>query len=423
VEPSGGAQTGPPLEPTSRSERIATLDILRGFALLGILLVNLELFFGSYYAYVLNDLPTAPLDLWTKRFIQFFAEGKFYSIFAFLFGMGMAIFQSRSQAKGIRFVPIYSRRLLVLLGFGLVHAFFLWTGDILIIYSVLGFIILFLFRNRRPRTLLVWAAIFLTVPILINGGSAGLMALGSASPEGAAMIDEVLQQQVTQYEALRAQADAVYSTGTWLEVTAQRTRDMGFVATLLPFIGFNVLAMMLAGFAAGRAGIQNRLDELRPQLRRAMLWGFIIGVIGNALYVYFAGASSRVELSLTTFISTTGQTLGAPALAIFYMSALTLATLQPPGSVRALPMAAAGRMAITNYLAQSLLLTTVAYGYGFGLYGLRAAWYIPIALGLWLLQLGFSSWWLRRFQFGPVEWFWRVLTYWRAEPFRKAQAA
>ncbi len=416
------AQPAAALAPTARAERVPTLDILRGFALFGILLVNLGLFFSSYYAYILGHTPENALDLWSVRFIQFFAEGKFYSIFAFLFGAGIAIFMQRAQAKGVPFVRVYSRRLLVLLGFGIIHALLIWTGDILILYSLLGFIVIFLFRKMKPRRLLIWAAVCLAVPVLINVLSGAAMMMGRAAIGEAAMA-ETMNAGTAMYAEMQAQADLAYSGGSWLEATRFRMREMSTVLTLLPFMGFNVLAMMLAGFAAAKAGVHTRLHELRPQLRKVMYWGLAIGLLGNALYVYFAIGASRANITLPTVISTTGQTLGAPALALFYMAAITLLTLDPPWRQRAAPVAAAGRMAITNYLAQSLIMSTIAYGYGFGLYGLRPAWFLPIALVTWLIQLAWSSWWLRRFQYGPVEWFWRLLTYGRAEPLRVARTA
>ena len=410
------------LSPTPSRERIVTLDILRGFALFGILVVNMELFTHSMYDYTVGaiaDLP--PLDRVVRLFVAFFFEGKFYSIFSFLFGAGMALMMQRSAEKGVAFVPIYTRRMLALLAIGLIHAYFIWVGDILIAYSVIGFLVLIFFRNRRPRTLLIWAVIGLGLPILINLGLWGLVGVGRAAVGEEAMAQQ-MAGQVANYLAQDAQADAAYATGSFLEVTRQRVMDMRFVFSTWPFLIFNVLAAYLAGLAAGKAGLFANLAQRRDFLRRALNWGLVIGLIGNALYVVCGYYSLRVSPSLLSWLSTTGQTFGAPALAAAYMAGIALLALDGGRRARMRPLADAGRMALTNYLAQSIICTLLFYGYGFGLYGIGQAAGFLVAIAIYSLQLLWSGWWLKRFLFGPFEWLWRVITYWSVQPMRRVVA-
>ena len=145
----------------------------------------------------------------------------------------------------------------------------------------------------------------------------------------------------------------------------------------------------------------------------------IIGLIGNGIYVYFGQQANRAMPSLVNLISLAGQTFGAPALALFYMASLTLLAERPVWRGRLAPLANAGRMALTNYLLQSLVCTILFYGYGFGLYGrIGAAGGIVLTAAIFLVQVALSTWWLGRFRFGPMEWLWRTLTYGKRQEMR-----
>jgi uncharacterized protein len=406
--------------PVRPSLRILTIDILRGFAIFGILLVNMELFNQSALNMVADlNPPATPLDQLARWFIAFFAEGKFYSIFSFLFGLGMAIQFRRAEERNARFGRFWLRRMAVLLLFGLVHAFFIWTGDILILYAVLGMFLL-LWRKAQPRTLLIWAVVFLMLPLLLNAALVGLAELGRMSAGEEAMA-QVFQQQLAGYAAAAAEADRIYATGNYLQITAQRARDMVLMFSIWPFMAFNVLAMMILGLYAGKRRIFDDIPGHLPLIRRVWLWGLVIGLIGNGMYVYFGEQSTRAMPSVTSLLSIAGQTFGAPALALFYMATLTLLAERADWRQRLLPLANVGRMALTNYLLQSLICTTLFYGYGFGLYGMIGiAAGVALTVAIYLLQIAFSTWWLHRFRFGPMEWLWRTLTYGHRQPMRLA---
>ena len=406
--------------PTPPSQRIQIIDILRGFAIFGILLVNMALFNHAIYAQALGlDEASGTLDRLARWGIQFFAEGKFYSIFAFLFGLGLAIQYRRAQEYATRFVPFFLRRMTVLLGIGLIHAYLFWIGDILILYAVLGVVVLLLFRNCRPRTLLIWTVVFLIVPLIINGALLGLVAIGRATPDGAAAVNTALAEQQRSYQALSAQADQVYASGSFAEITRQRVQDMTFIYFTWPFMAFNVLAMLLLGLYAGARRIFDDIPHHLPFMRRLWLWGLIVGVIGNLAYVIAGQVANRSDPSPQLILALIGQTFGAPALSIFYMISLVLLAQTATRERRLLPLASVGRMAISNYLLQTLICTTLFYGYGFGLYGqVGATAGVLLTIAIYALQIPLSVWWLRHFRFGPVEWLWRSLTYGQRQPMR-----
>ena len=408
--------------PVLPTQRVQTIDVLRGFALLGILLVNMELFTNSVYAMVNGMLPIdSRADQWARWFISFAAEGKFYSTFSFLFGLGMAIQYARAQEREVPFVPVWLRRMGILLVIGTLHAYLIWVGDILMLYAVLGVVLLIFFRNRKPRTLLIWTVIFLIIPLLINAGLWGLIELARMAPEGAEMIDAVFAEQELVVLAQMAQADVAYATGNFLEITAQRVRDMNFMYTTIPFLGFNVLAMFTLGLYAGKRRIFFAIEENLPLIRRVLAWGLIVGVLGNGLYVVMIEDMSRSQLSGQLVLAVLGQTIGAPALALAYMSGLTLFFRTGAGRRLLSPLSFVGRMALTNYLLQSIICTLIFYNYGLGLYGtVGAAAGLGLALVIYLLQIPWSMWWLGRYRFGPMEWLWRWLTYGKRPAMQKA---
>jgi len=409
------------LGPVRPSKRFDIIDILRGFAIFGVLLVNMEFFNNSFYAMVIGEYDIhSTLDQIGRWIIAFFGEGKFYSTFSFLFGLGMALQLARAEEKGQRFVPFYLRRMFVLLLIGLVHAYLFWVGDILILYSVLGTVLLLFFRKRRPKTLLIWAIIFLLVPILLNVGLYGLTALGGMTPEGEEMMAQVFEEQTRVMIEADAQADLVYAAGTFAEITQQRIEDMKYVFTTWPFMGFNVLAMFMLGLYAGKRKLYENSPENMALWRKVWLWGLIIGVIGNFIYVFFSEGANRSVPSTQLLISLIGQTLGAPALALFYMTSLVLLFQREVWRPRLMPLSYVGRMALTNYLLQTVICTTLFYGYGFGLYGgIGITGGILLTIVIYALQIPFSKWWLSRFRFGPMEWLWRSATYMKLQTIKK----
>jgi uncharacterized protein len=270
--------------------------------------------------------------------------------------------------------------------------------------------------------MLIWVLVLLIVPLLMYAALFSLTALGAQSIGEEAMA-ALLDEQMAVYRDLAAAADVAYATGSYAAVTAQRAADMNLVFTTLPFISPNVLAMMLLGLYAGKRRLFADLPSHLPLVRKLWWWSLAVGLLGNAMFVYFGENSSRTAPSPALLLSLMGQTFGAPALAIFYMTSIALLTQRENWARRFAPLASVGRMALTNYLLQSIICTTLFYGYGFGLYNrVGSAGGILLTLLIYSLQVLFSVWWLRRFQFGPMEWLWRTLTYGRRQPMALAQA-
>jgi uncharacterized protein len=408
--------------PTQQSERIQIVDILRGFALFGILLVNMAIFSQPFQAILFPADPELPWYDWTATWlIHFLAEGKFYAMFSMLFGLGMILLMERIEARGRRFAPFYMRRLLALLLIGLVHAFLIWPGDILIIYALLGFPLL-LFRNAKPRTLLIWVVILIAIPLLFMAAATGLVALGAMTPEGAQMIEQSFAATKAGYLADVARGEIVYAGGNFLEITAQRAYDYSSMGLISFFVlGFNILAMFLVGAWFGKRRIFADLAAHRPFLRRLLVLGLVMGLLGNAIYATLIMGIPRYDASLELLMATVAQGIGAPLLMLGYVAAISLLALRPAWGRRLAVLAPVGQMALTNYLLESIIATTIFYGYGLALFGqVGAAWGIVLTVAIYLLLIPFSHWWMKRFRYGPAEWLWRSLTYGKRQPMRRS---
>jgi uncharacterized protein len=408
--------------PVHQAERIQIVDILRGFALFGILFVNMTIFSHPMQAVVLPADPSLP---WHDRaalwLIHALGEGKFYTLFSLLFGLGLFLQMERIEARGGRFVPLYLRRLLVLLGIGLVHTFLIWMGDILNEYALLGFLLI-LFRKAKPRPLLIWIVILIVLPILFDAAITGLVSWASTIPEAAPQIEQSFAEVEAGFMADMQRAYQVYSSGNFAEITAQRAYDY-FSMGLAGFgvMGFNIMAMFLLGLYFGKREIFKNLEAHRVLFRRLLIWGLLIGLTGNLLYATLVMPISRIYLTGTLLLATTAHTIGAPLLMLAYVSAFCLLALNPVWGKRLQALAPLGQMALTNYLMQSIVCTLIFYGYGLGLFGkVGAAAGIGLTLVIYLLQIPFSHWWMKRFQYGPAEWLWRSLTYLKLQPMKRS---
>jgi uncharacterized protein len=381
------------MRPVSQSERIQILDILRGFAVFGILAVNIGGFASPAFfpGYLPPEMPW--YDELAEKLMLFFAEGKFYTIFSFLFGLGFSVQLARAEAKGKDVRSFYPRRLWVLFGLGLLHTLLFWIGDILRLYALLGFALL-AFRKRSNRTLFIWAGIFFALSFLMLGLIGGPQGSNEAIPGV-----DILQM-----------ARQVYNSNSFFSVVIFQ-----FFSGLVSFVfialaqGLSVMALFLLGLLAGRMKFFENLPEQRASFQKIILLGLLIGLAFNSLFVF-------VE---NNWISALGFTIGAPALAAVYVSGLSLLSLKASGAKLLTPISKVGRMALSNYVFQSILCSILFNGYGFGLYekvGPAGLWGIVFAI--YLCQIPLSGWWLSRFQFGPLEWVWRSLTYGQKQPFR-----
>jgi uncharacterized protein len=402
--------------PLAAHERIATVDILRGFALFGILLVNMALFKAPAISQASATTSTSLLDQIAAQAINIFAEGKFFTLFSFLFGLGFSIQLLRAQERGEPFAPFYLRRLLVLLLIGIAHATLLWYGDILVSYALIG-VFLIPFRNRAPRTLLIWSVALLVGMTLLLGAGIVAVEIQRADPVGGSALIEAEQEQLRSTEAEIARDTALYRDGSYAELVATRTfAPVGLIYNLVTQ-GIPILAMFLLGLYTGKRGILAHVSEHHTLLRRVRFWGLLLGLLLSVLLVI---AQARLSLFAGFAALLLAHSLTGPLLALGYAATVALYAEDPRRRARLAPVGAAGRMALTNYLLQTLICTTIFYGYGAGLFGeVGAALGVLLTVAIYVLQLLWSVWWLRRFQFGPVEWLWRTLTYGRAQRLRR----
>lgn len=342
-------------------------------------------------------------DRVTETVLDLFVTGKFLAIFAFLFGYGMVLFRDRAWAKGRRFSPVYCRRLLVLAAFGLLHGWFIWFGDILFHYALLGGALL-LFRNSRSNTDLAIAIILLLlVPLLllISGAAASVPEL---TPEFEASVRRWI-----------ARDQAVYGNGSYVEVLPQRFMDWRISAFNHLVFYPQILAMFLFGTYFAKRGLLHDPSAHRVTLVNIAWLTAAIGVpltFGTPLLRKMAGGG---WMALVNQLDVFRQLVGAPVLGLFYITMLTFWLTRRPRMQTVLsPIANVGRMAFTNYIVQSVICTLIFYGYGLGWYGkVGPASNALLALLIFVLQTAFSNWWFGRFRIGPLEWVWRVLTYGR----------
>ncbi|MDP2207732.1 MAG: DUF418 domain-containing protein [Bacteroidota bacterium] len=400
------------IRPTQPAERIQLLDVLRGFALFGILLVNMDYFIHPFQT-ILLPLPetVAGIDRAVAWFVKFIAEGKFYSIFSFLFGYGFTMMMMRSEVNQTNFLPIISRRYIVLFIIGLVHAFFIWVGDILALYSLLGFVLI-LFRKAKPKTLIIWVIVLLAIPLILLLFGAAAIELGKSVPQGREEIEKSFAQQEAMYKKDIDRAYEVYSTGNFGEIIEQRAYDMRFMSFATIFIGPSVFAMFLIGMYFGKRQILQNLTSNIQLFKKIFWWGLIIGVIGNFVYATLILPLPRFEPTFTLFIASFGQVVGAPALSLFFIAAFALLLNSNQNNNWLNYLAAPGRMALSSYFMQSIICTLIFYGYGLGLFGkVGKVTGLILVIVIYGSQIFITNWWMKKFQYGPAEWLWRWLTY------------
>lgn len=406
------ALSRPVIGPVLGQERIEAIDILRGVAILGILVVNMGLF-SLPEGLPAHQLWPNAVDGTAERLILFFAQEKFKTLFSFLFGLGLAVQMMRADARGARFLPRYARRLGVLFLIGVAHFLLLWDGDILHDYAENGFVLL-LFRRRSLKTLLVWAGLFLAIPVFFYGLTTYYSITGRVSPPLMSWISYETEpdDQKTIDETRR-----IYSRGTYGEMVALRARELPGDVTPDIDDAF-VLAAFLLGLYAGRRRIFHDIPAHLPFIRRVQRWGLTIGIAGNAAFAV-GGAFDPSPTSVMQNVGRMCLVVAGPAMTFFYAATIVLLTQGETWRRRLAPLAAVGRMALSNYLLQSLICTTIFYSYGLALFGkVRPSLGLLLTITIFLVQIPLSVWWLRQFQFGPVEWLWRSLTYRQRQPMR-----
>jgi uncharacterized protein len=385
--------------------------MVRGFALFGVLLVNMYNFGADSIAW------NSQVDQLAFALMRVFIQSKSWTLFAMLFGFGFAVQLQRADARGFRILPVYLRRLAVLFALGAAHAL-LFDGDILMLYAELGLALL-LVRRLSTRGLLVLAVgLMLVFPVTRLASVPG-------QPEEPEEVQSVAEARA---ELERARHTDVYATGSLAEVAADNASAIP--ADPLedidsPESGLAVFAMFLLGFSVGRSGVLRDIPGHVTCITRVRNWGLVLGLAAMAAervlaatagYAVFrpqqAGPGAQLAGDLVF-------AFGTPALALGYAATLVVAAQTPLGRAALAPLAVVGRLALTVYLTQTLMFTTLFYGYGFG----QAFRLGPVGVTAWAVMI-FSAqvvacqWWSKRFRFGPVEWMWRSLTYLKWQPLR-----
>lgn len=408
---------------TEAPPRIATLDIVRGVAVMGILAMNIVAFALPPEAYMnpaaYGTETRADFVSWLGSFI--FIDGKMRGLFSFLFGAGVLLVIQRADANGEPSRAIHYRRMGWLLIFGLIHYYFIWYGDILTGYALIGMLAWF-FRGKATRGLIKWAIGLLLVQFLLMA----LMAAGFFGASAAAAAPGATSETVRQWAEMQegfgvptarslAETMALYRGGYSGIVAHQFTEGLWMPLVMLFLFGAETLGYMLLGMAALRSGFFKG-EWSDAAYRGTALAGFGIGVPAYALFAWVL-VRDGYSVPMIVAVVMAGTVLFRPAM-IVATAALIILLTRRRGSLTE-RVAAAGRAAFTNYLGTSIVMTTLFYGYGFGLFGAlgRAElWLVVVAM--WAVMLLWSKPWLERYRYGPFEWLWRTLARGRAQPMR-----
>jgi uncharacterized protein len=393
------------MQPAALGERIAALDVVRGAAVGGILFANVLVFFGLFVMPPdqAAALPTADLDAIALFLEKVLVEGKFYSIFSLLFGIGFGLQLARG---GDAALPRFKRRLRILLAIGAIHALLIWAGDILALYALLGFTLPW-FARKSDRQLLRWTVILLAVPTalyVLTLGAWLLLASGPTQTQSPA--DAGMPMAILAYFEAMGQGGWIDALKGNLIFLAARWGDL-IVTMRFP----KVLGMFVLGLWIARTGLAHPTAAgYRATLGRWALLGWGVGLPLNILAAWVHNRWPYLPPSAGGLLGVVAQAIGIPLLALGYAS--TVALLVVAGRQYASVFAPLGRMALTNYLMHSVICVVLSYGFGFGLWWrIGAAQAMGIAAAIIMVQLPLSAWWLSRHQFGPVEGIWRRLTY------------
>jgi uncharacterized protein len=403
------------LTPVSVTERIESLDVLRGVALLGILAMNIRAMagpFGSYmYPYALFEFEGA--NRLAFLFTAVFFDLKMMGLFSMLFGAGVVLYAAKADRAGTRATGLWFRRMGWLLAIGLVHAYLIWNGDILVPYAMSGLLLLWWVRRWSARALVIAG-----LCTLLIGGALSLGQLYSWDSMGEAEKAEQLTFMMPTPEQAQAQVDEM--RGSYPEIVAARAPVVLLFQTLIyvTFFLWRTGGMMLLGMGLFKAGF---LDGRRSaaSYRRTAAACLLVGVSMSTTGVLSLEAvrfsmPERTLPDLWNYIGSIFSSVGYAAGILAIVKAGALAALRKR-------LAAVGQMAFSNYLGQSIITAILFLGWGFDLVGrFNYATQLLIVAAVWVLQLIVSPLWLALYRFGPAEWLWRSLTYWQRQPMARS---
>jgi uncharacterized protein len=407
------------MKATLPHERAGILDILRGFAIFGIYLNNVLAFAGLHTSEeVLKKFPTASIDLPLMGLQTVFIEGKFYSLFSLLFGIGFSIILMKNEVKGSNGLYIFYRRLFILMLIGLAHILLLWDGDILLFYALVG-MLLPMFRKLSDKNLLRLSMGLILAPILadivrlifVPEFVPFLKELGISTDKKNGLTDPAML------------ANYLYKEGSgWKEL--RNWLEGGFYFRFNYLIETNrplkVLGMFLLGYYAGRKMIYIKISENIGLLKNLRKLGFMIGLPFSVGMLYFDLDGKRIPSDWIGLADTICYALGVVPLCLAYTASILLSWNKNRENSWLNLLSPVGRMALTNYLAQTVISMTIYYNLGMGMGAKFGYTYVlMISFGILFFQVLYSHLWFRIANYGPMEWIWRQLTYGKKIPLFK----
>lgn len=400
--------------PVSNTKRHIILDVLRGFAILGICMANFPEF--SLYSFLSSGakeaMPSYSFDIGTSYILSIFIDGKFYTIFSLLFGIGFSIILSNNASRGINGLPVFYRRMLILAIIGFAHLMLVWSGDILMLYALVGMTLPLCIR-LSDRTILKFALFFLFVPVIIDS----ICEIAALQPS-AALVG-------WQWNYCGKYGITENNFAYWLRDASTYSDVFKFLVQgaferMSEFVDgnryFKVLGLFLIGYYIGRNRLYAELNSIQPILKKFALTGLFIGLPLSVVYAWSSinGHPLGNGLhSLLYFLSVYITSFG-------YIAIICILYTRFKGLKLWTFFAAPGRMALTNYIGQSFIGMLLFYGIGFGLGTTLGISSVElIVLCVYIFEVLFSFLWLSIFRFGPLEWIWRCLTYRKLFPLLK----
>lgn len=420
---------GPPTwGPVQPEERIALIDVLRGIALFGIIAANMRGFAGPRIAYFNVGLVwQTRTDFWVQAFIDTFIQGKFITLFAFLFGVGFSLQFSRAEARGSRFGPTYRRRQGALVLIGLLHQVLFWWGDVLVTYGLGGYLLM-AFRKRASKTVLIWALSLMVFPVV---GIGGYLVFRQIRPQSAQQLAQASIRGERNKLDQRQEASRyvhIFQSGTFPQIFRARLDDVKDELVAQPGVVFYTLPLFLLGLYVFRRGIFQDPEANRALLQKGLVIGLVAGIPINIISTWLQvvwDAQPRTggpTVVMAALVAT--RLLGRPILSMGYACAVALLFLHRSWRSRILPFGAIGRTALTNYLLQTVVCTTIFNAYGGGLFGrVHLLPLFVLSITIYLLEVPLSQGWLTGHRFGPAEWVWRTLTYGKAPAMKRESEA
>lgn len=399
------------MQAITKTERIILIDALRGFALLGILMVNwMIISWPQIWADMLHtEIWSSAIDKVAIWAVHYFFEYKFFSLFSFLFGIGFTVQFFKAEKEKTPFVSYYLRRQFVLFLIGALHALLFWPGDFLVLYSMQG-VLLLLFRNAKTKTILISSVIIFLIPFLLTLG------FYLAASNDAGMMTQLQNEytntitpDLTQHNE---RSYAIYPVGNFSQIFSMRMDDTMRFYKSLPFWWWNSFAMFLLGLYAGKEKFFQRMDEMKDTLKKIFLISGITGIGGNIIFVWAYHNQNLFIPNMYNVIYSMFHIISVPTMTLFYITGFYFISKTLNGKKLITLLAPMGKIALTNYVMQSIICNFILFGFGLGLYGsISPSIGLLFSMGIWLFQLVVSNWYVKRFSYGPLEYIWRSVIY------------